>query len=735
MNITLQQKQSSSIGTTPPKSRWAALRPWLLSWEIYIIVIIAAVLRLYRMDTSEFSGDQTILFRMAYDAVHYGLIPATSNGSSIHTMNPPMAVYLLMIPAAISSDPLWAIIWTGLFNVIAVLLAYIFTRRYYGRLAATIAASLYATAQTTIVFSRFIWQPSLIAPFAILFIFALFRGVVEQRKGWFFPALLLLGILSQLHSLTLFLAVPLFLAILLAPRTIRLRDVVLGCMALLIIYAPFLVWEQTTHFSDFAVLFGKSGAPAHIDDRALVFYERFLNAFYYDDEYLHGSTIYDPTTTAHSVVFPLLRLLRIMQAILELCLIGGFALAIWGVLRNINAPGTGKMRHAPSFSAFIARLFIGTRTWWKNLRADSLACGLLIMLLWQIVPVLVLTRHGPPVHLHYLLVIVPGPFIFIAVFITRAIAWFRTQQPIRLWKSVRYGTYAVVSVVLLVQLIGSSASLVDMTNGINNHIFGYNDIGSLEHAFQEADQVAQEHHISRVYSTLSVIDDFDALLAGFPYLASQMHTPSTLFESSRCLVMPAPQGGPAVMLTRSTDVLTPALLKEYANIVLVDEPPVSGSTPFKLYIVTPYPYGHALSTQHGFANQLQGIDAQVQQLEGRSQPTLVTRWTLLHAAQPQSRVTYNYRMSVVPNLAGAAPITSTCLLTSIRPGDQLIATFPLGPNMASARSFGVSSQYLVNAPEVITLGSLHFETCQLQGTPVSLQATDGTDTLTVSTHS
>src|SRR5256885_475099 len=142
-------------------------------------------------------------FPLAYDTVHHGLIPATSNSSSIGTANPPIAVYLLVIAAFFSPDPLWATASTALFNVVAVLLAYIFTRRYYGRLAATIAALLYATAQTTVIFSRFIWQPTLLAPFTILFLFALFWGVVERRKGWLFPALVLLGVMYQLHELTL----------------------------------------------------------------------------------------------------------------------------------------------------------------------------------------------------------------------------------------------------------------------------------------------------------------------------------------------------------------------------------------------------------------------------------------------------------------------------------------------------------------------------------------------------
>jgi 4-amino-4-deoxy-L-arabinose transferase-like glycosyltransferase len=141
-----------------------------------------------------------------------------------------------------SPAPLWATVMTALFNVAAVLLTYIFTRRYFGRLAATIAALLYATAQTTIVFSRFIWQPNLIAPFTVLFMFALFWGAVERRKGWLFPAMLLLGVLVQLHEITILLAVPLLVAILLAPKTIRLRDIVFGFISRHIPHPPdFLV--------------------------------------------------------------------------------------------------------------------------------------------------------------------------------------------------------------------------------------------------------------------------------------------------------------------------------------------------------------------------------------------------------------------------------------------------------------------------------------------------------------
>src|SRR5437588_195465 len=339
MSLTLSDKQTTKARETARHKIQTMLSSWLRAWEIYPIILIASFLRLYRLDTTAFSYDQSMLFRMAYDAVHYGLIPATSNGSSILTLHPPLTVYLLMLPAILSANPLWAAVMTALFNVVAVLLTYIFTRRYFGRLAATIAALLYATAQTTVIFSRFIWQPTLLAPFTILFLFALFWGVVERRKGWLFPALFLLGVMYQLHELTLLLVIPLLVAVLLAPRTIRLRDLVLACVFLLLIFAPYLLWEVNIRFADLHTALGLARTHAQLDTKALTFYQRFLNAYYYDERFL-GSSYYDPTGSASSLVFKLLPILTLSRQILVFFLSGGLAIAGACVL-----PFRGKINH------------------------------------------------------------------------------------------------------------------------------------------------------------------------------------------------------------------------------------------------------------------------------------------------------------------------------------------------------------------------------------------------------
>src|SRR5450755_3887240 len=119
-----------------PQSR---LYQWRLSWEILLFLLATGFLCLYRSNTTEFNTDQALLFGMAHDTVHYGLIPVTSISASIGLSDPPAAVYLLLLPALLSGNPLWAAVMQGLFTTLAVLLTYLFMYRYYGRLAAIVA--------------------------------------------------------------------------------------------------------------------------------------------------------------------------------------------------------------------------------------------------------------------------------------------------------------------------------------------------------------------------------------------------------------------------------------------------------------------------------------------------------------------------------------------------------------------------------------------------------------------
>ena len=378
---------------------------------------------------------------------------------------------------------------------------------------------------------------------------------------------------------------------------------------------------------------------------------------------------------------------------------------------------------------FFARIY----EWWMGLRADPARCRLVVLLVWQIVPVLLLSRHSAPIHQHYLLLVIPGPFIVVGFCIARVISWFHGRQPARIWRGMGYAMYAVTALLLSVQLLGSTASLVDTVNGINSHIFGYDELGYLQHALQEADQLARQRHLNRVYITMSTYDD---TLAAMPFLAEQMRTPTTLFDAASCLVLPAPGAGPAALLVRSTDKVVTALLTDFATVTLVDQPPLLGTSPFQLYIVTP---GSANmrgvqpnAARNGFVNHLQLLAPQAQQLRLGTSPFLVTRWTLLRNEQPRLRSAYTYIMRAKPDLPNAGSIRSDCTLTSIRPGDQLITTFRLPQGSPLPSSFRITSQFLMTSAYTISLVPLHFETANTQGAPVALQAVHGSDAIMIS---
>ena len=721
MGLTLPTLPTTSTGNDHRYKIRDSIRMWLCTWELYPILLIAGILRLGWLNTTPFAGDQSVLYQLAYDAVHAGLIPTTSNSASIFTMHPPLAIYFLMLPVLFSANPLWAACMTGLFNVAAVLLTYIFTRRYYGRTAAILAAMLFATAQTAIVFSRFIWQPTLLSPFVLLFLFALFRGVVDRRKGWAFPALVLLGIMYQLHEITVLMIALFFAALLLSPHTIRLRDIVLGLVCLLLLFAPYLTWEINAKFADIHTLFSLTQAHAPIDSKAITYYQRFLNAYYYDDRFL-STTFYDPVGSASSTVFKLLPLLLFSRYILLAFLAGAFIMA--GILILFSTRATVSATTSHKQPSHFSRLF----RWWKELRADSFTCGLIILLLWQIVPVLFLSRHVTAIHLHYLLMILPGQFILIGFFLSRVLSWFQTQQPARLWQGLRHATYGIAALLLAVQLIGSTASLLDTMHGINNHIFGYNDLGSLQHAVQEADQLAQIHHLNHMYITISASDDS---LTSLPYLASQMRTPSTLFDSTNCLLLPSLTAGPAVLLLRSTDTVVATLLSHFATATLVDRPPLLGTSPFLLYIVTPISAPQLSVPSKGFAHHLQQLDTQTQQLTMGSTFLLATRWMLLQNTQPSPFKTYTYILRATPNASTTESIRSDCLLTNSRAGDQLITSFHLSHSIVASTSFNITSQLLITSPYTFTQGPLRFETFRMNSSLTTLRTFDGGDTLTL----
>ena len=684
------------------------------AWEIYPIMLVAAFLRLYQLNVTEFDEDQATVFRMARDAVTHGLLPATSNIASIRINNPPGVVYLLMLPAAFSSDPLWGVALVALLNIAAVLLTYIFVRRYFGRLAAILAALFYATATMPVHFSRFIWQQNMIAPFVVLFFFVLFRGAVDRRKGWLFPALFLLGLVIQLHETTALLAVPLLVAVLLAPETVRWRDVIFGLLANLLLYSTYILWEIATHFADVPIFLRITKLPAQIDSSAFVYYRDFFSPF---------SQV---PTNPRTIVYHLYPALSWLNALMPLLVFGGFVTASLLFLASFTTDplsASGETRTKPGFWSRLWR-------WWTGFRSSPTRCAMLLLLVWQIVPLLVLSRHSVPVFPYYVLLLMPGPFILIGLLVEEASKWMRARG--RDLLILRYGLYFCISITLIAQMVGTTAGLVDDTNGNTGHGFGYNSLSFMQNALNEADQLARQRHLRHVYISSDIRSQ-----VSLRYLAEQMRTPSTVFDAASCLVLPNPATGPAVYLIEPGDTLALTLLNKFAGVTQIDRPARLGSEPYHLLIVQPPAPGVDRTSTQQFVNNLQLLYAHTSIMQAANSNLLVTRWTFLRSVPVAYRTFYTYRItsSLQSSASGAnaASVYSDCVFSSMQAGDQLIVTFPFPSTASISSQVKFTGSYYITQPHNIAMGPLQLENIRDQRTtPVSLQNSSGGDALILS---
>lgn len=703
------------------------LYSWLSCWEIYPILLIATLLRFYMINRTEFDGDQATIFSMARDAVSHGVLVATSNVASIGIVNPPAIIYILMLPAAFSANPLWGAVMTAFFATLSVLLTYVFVHRYYGRVAATIATLLYATAALPVFYSRFIWQQNLLLFFVPLYIFFLFHGAVARQRGWFALAFLLLGLLVQLHGSGLLLVVPLLVALAVAPSTVRWHDIVLGLLLVGLIYAPYMLWEASVHFYDISVLFNTTGRPSIFDAQALVLYQFLLSPYNI------------LSISARSWLFPFIPLFTIIWWVTTGLVVISALLALGLAFGLRAAPG----RVSESGSMVLKKV----RLWWSDFSASPYRCGLSILLSWQIVPLLSLLRHSIKLYPHYFIMFMPGPFILVGLFIAKAIAWLRRRGR---WAVIGRGIlWSGITVIVTAQTIGAAVSVVDLTSGnfvdSNRTLAGlyYNDLNSLQQALSETDQIAQKHHLNHVY-----IDADEATIDAFRYLSAQMHTPTTIF-SDACPLLPSLAHGPVVLLVGPHSDLTETLLPRFVTASLVATPARLGGPPFHIYLLSSV--RQPLTVQDTLASNLQLVGTQ--SFTFHYAPFVLTRWHFLHSQSSADETLYSYNMMPMPSIAGVPSLydrgnssnkiyhpvkqikTVKCALTSVQAGDQLLVSFrlPSGYQMPLNLKIQASTIKRDDIPFGLPSFTLAFETFRpLHTTQQTLLSSTGRNFVSIS---
>ncbi len=347
------------------------------------ILCLAALLRLWNLDASEFKYDEARVSNLAAHFVDRGIPPVRGMGSSAGIDNPPLAIYLLALPVLLSRDPLVVTAFVALFNVVGVGACYWLGKRHWSTGVGLAAATLLATSPWAVFYSRKVWAQDLLLPFVVLLFGFLLAWAADNRRWALTGAVVTLTALTQIHLATVafipLLAIVLLCAVVQRIRGLRtwewVRPLLVGIAISAALYAPYIAFDALTGWRNLRALSDALVAPAQIRPEAVQY--ALLN--------VGGREI-------HALAGPE-RFQQFLEGIIDLRYWPdriGEALAVASV-------------------AYLALRLWRNRTQRRVLARDAL------LLLWLFTPVLFYLRSSSPVYPHYLIPLYPAPYLAIGI--------------------------------------------------------------------------------------------------------------------------------------------------------------------------------------------------------------------------------------------------------------------------------------------------------------------------------
>lgn len=344
------------------------------------ILILAALLRLGWLGIAQFSADEAGIVCLALELAEGRSLPLFGTGTSFGLPTPPLCEHLYALPARVSSNPFWLTFFTASLNVLAVVLCWRLSRRYWGWQVAACATLLFATNPWAVFFSRKIWQPDLMPLFALAWAITGEMAFRERRRGAVALHLVLLSIVAQVHYSGLALVPVTAVLLIWDRRHVNRRMLMVGMLAAGLIGARFVYSLLRTEATGLAAGLQFITGPAKMDGTSLRLW--WIAATGMDVHSLAGY----PGYQAFLRTLPDVDALRWVLGALVLA---GLGLWLWESL---------KCRPSSSTSA-------GTLT-----------------SLWALAPLLLLVRHSKPLYLHYYVVAIPALCLAAGFALGRALA-------------------------------------------------------------------------------------------------------------------------------------------------------------------------------------------------------------------------------------------------------------------------------------------------------------------------
>lgn len=355
--------------------------------------------------------------------------------------------------------------------------------------------------------------------------------------------------------------------------------------------------------------------------------------------------------------------------------------------------------------------------------------GLLLLCAWQLAPILAMIRHSSLLFPHYLLVVMPGPFILAGYFLSKLCTRIRASYlPLR--PALLYGLYGLASLIVIAQLAGSVASIRDMDHGNFSDILAngvrYNDLHSLQQVLHDADQLAEQRHLKRIF----IGADFSTENMMY-YFGEHMQHQTTVFSTENCLLLPSQTDGPAILILPPSNPIDTKLAEKTGARLLQSSSRLSGA-PFKIYEI--YPSATQLSSpENTLAQSIQLLpQGSVDRLGDHQTSWLTSKWIILRNHPSSYNMTYSYRFNVMLNHRATSTLDSTCTFSTAHAGDQILAVSMLSkqdtpPLFATVKAFSYNE-----TPDTPMFGIFHLESHRRLLSQISnLQTSTGKRELTL----
>jgi len=208
-------------------------------------------LRFYRIrEYMTFLGDEgrdmLVVKRMIVDHKFTLLGPITSVGSIY--MGP--IYYYFMVPFLWlwRMDPVGPSIMVAIVSVLTIALLYKLGAEFFHPTVGLLSSFIYAISRLTIIYGHSSWNPNVVPFFALVIIYCLLKVIVKKKYRWLAIAGLSLGVLIQLHYVTLMFIPIILVSLFLIRFRIPIRYYLMSVLGFILTYSPFLTFELRHNF-------------------------------------------------------------------------------------------------------------------------------------------------------------------------------------------------------------------------------------------------------------------------------------------------------------------------------------------------------------------------------------------------------------------------------------------------------------------------------------------------------